>query len=315
MERAGLGGLKLDAITTADVNKFLTSAQRVKGGKDRPLGPKTKRATVVFLSGLFESGMSDVPKRCLENPLTLKSFHKPKLAKSSAARDLLTQAETSAVLDQCPDKWALFFWLLGVSGARIGEVGAARWSDLDLDLGVLTIRRTFYRGTFGPTKSGEEREVDLPDQILGALARYRTETFGAGPVDPDRLLFPGRTGGQPLDQTHARRVWAEASRKAGVRYRKPHALRHMWASVALKQSGDVKWVQGQLGHASAKLTLDTYGHVLRERRRERVSAIEASLGFRDGSVMATDPKPPAMASEPVDASARGIERPETAEDQ
>jgi len=39
----------------------------------------------------------------------------------------------------------------------------------------------------------------------------------------------------------------------------PHSLRHTFASLLLQQSESPVYVQRQLGHASIKLTVDTYG--------------------------------------------------------
>jgi len=41
----------------------------------------------------------------------------------------------------------------------------------------------------------------------------------------------------------------------------PHELRHTAASLAISAGGSVKSVQRMLGHASATLTLDRYGHL------------------------------------------------------
>jgi hypothetical protein len=39
----------------------------------------------------------------------------------------------------------------------------------------------------------------------------------------------------------------------------PHCLRHTFASLLLQQGESAAYVQRQLGHASIKLTVDTYG--------------------------------------------------------
>ena len=40
-----------------------------------------------------------------------------------------------------------------------------------------------------------------------------------------------------------------------------HDLRHYFASLLIASGADVKVVQARLRHASAKTTLDTYGHL------------------------------------------------------
>jgi integrase len=42
----------------------------------------------------------------------------------------------------------------------------------------------------------------------------------------------------------------------------PHALRHTCASLAISAGANVKVVQRLLGHATAAMTLDTYGHLM-----------------------------------------------------
>ena len=49
--------------------------------------------------------------------------------------------------------------------------------------------------------------------------------------------------------------WTETSRG-----RRPHDLRHTAATAWLSAGVDVKTVQAWLGHASAELTLNLYGH-------------------------------------------------------
>ena len=41
----------------------------------------------------------------------------------------------------------------------------------------------------------------------------------------------------------------------------PHELRHTAASLAIASGGFIKGVQSTLGHASAAMTLDRYGHL------------------------------------------------------
>ena len=42
----------------------------------------------------------------------------------------------------------------------------------------------------------------------------------------------------------------------------PHGLRHTTASLAISVGANVKVVQRMLGHATAAMTLDPYGHLL-----------------------------------------------------
>lgn len=69
---------------------------------------------------------------------------------------------------------------------------------------------------------------------------------------------------------------------ATLPYRKPHAMRHSYASWRLEASADLRWVRDQLGHAGIEETEGTYGHLERKRHERRVD-LDAVLGMGSGA--------------------------------
>ena len=65
------------------------------------------------------------------------------------------------------------------------------------------------------------------------------------------------------DQSWRRRAFRRALTAAGVERGRPYDLRHSFASLLLHEGRTSKYVADQLGH-SARLTDDTYGHVIEE---------------------------------------------------
>jgi len=63
----------------------------------------------------------------------------------------------------------------------------------------------------------------------------------------------------------------------GFRY---HDLRHYFASLLIASGADVKTVQARLRHASAKTTLDTYGHIWPDRDESTRAAVDAVITAR-----------------------------------
>ena len=57
-------------------------------------------------------------------------------------------------------------------------------------------------------------------------------------------------------------------------------LRHYFASLLIASGADVKTVQARLHHASAKTTLDTYGHIWPDRDESTRTAVEAVIAAR-----------------------------------
>lgn len=62
-----------------------------------------------------------------------------------------------------------------------------------------------------------------------------------------------------------------------------HDLRHSYAVAAIKSEDDIKTVQGNLGHATASFTLDIYGHVTDQMKRESAQRMEKFIQSVSGS--------------------------------
>lgn len=160
--------------------------------------------------------------------------------------------------------------MLGTCGLRFGEVAELRWRDTDLSNLRLRICRsvTLVDGQFvvGSPKNGRARTVSLPAFVGDLLT----------PGDLDALVFPD-TAGSYMRGTNVRRRWWSravtaaqlfprtitnaAGKQALVYDFKLHELRHTAASLAIQASANIKALQNMLGHESAGLTLDRYGHL------------------------------------------------------
>ena len=91
----------------------------------------------------------------------------------------------------------------------------------------------------------------------------------------DDLVFTGVRGGGPLRAAIFRRGHFDAAAAAiGIPGLHPHELRHTAASLAIAAGADVKVVQQMLGHASATMTMDTYGHLFENRLDEVADALD-----------------------------------------
>ena len=56
-----------------------------------------------------------------------------------------------------------------------------------------------------------------------------------------------------------------------------HDLRQSYAVAAIRSGDDIKTVQGNLGHATAAFTLDVYGHVTDQMKRESAKCMESYI--------------------------------------
>ncbi|RIS81422.1 site-specific integrase [Mycobacteroides abscessus] len=159
--------------------------------------------------------------------------------------------------------------VLGYCGLRFGEAAALRRKDVGEK--ELTVRNsaTYVTGkgiTETTTKTNRARHVPVPPPVWKVLKAVL-------PGEPNSLVFPSQKGGHlPLGEYR----WAfdKACADVGIVDLVPHGLRHTTASLAISAGANVKVVQRLLGHASAAMTLDLYGHLF----SDDLTAVADALG-------------------------------------
>jgi integrase len=82
---------------------------------------------------------------------------------------------------------------------------------------------------------------------------------------PGDLVFTMPQGGPLREPKFAERYFKPAARAAGLPAAlRVHDLRHTCASLLIREGASIKAVQHHLGHKSASITLDRYGHLFPE---------------------------------------------------
>lgn len=167
--------------------------------------------------------------------------------------------------------------VLGYCGLRFGEATALRVGDVNLATRRVRVQRsvTNVAGTGlveGATKNHSARTVPVPKFLVPLIA---TEI---GDRDGSALLFPSRRGGW-LSVGEVRWVFDTAAEAVGVGGLTPHELRHTCASLAIAAGANVKVLQGLLGHKTATLTLDRYGHLFPDDLGRIADAFDAAAGI------------------------------------
>jgi integrase len=161
-------------------------------------------------------------------------------------------------------------YVLGTCGFRFGEAAELRWRDINLDKLRVRVSRsvTLVDNKFvvGSPKGGKARTVSLPAFVAELLT----------PGELDALVFADSAGGWMRGTNVRRRWWSQAVAAARLFPRavtgadgkptvvydfKLHELRHTAASLAIQAGANIKALQNMLGHESAGLTLDRYGHL------------------------------------------------------
>lgn len=200
----------------------------------------------------------------------------------------MTFEEVDLFLDTCQKlypEYRTFFLCAFRTGARLGELIALHWSDIDWNEQNIKIQRSFRRGVVNKPKNNKSRVVDMSDQLMEALKRLQTtrkkEALKAGQGDPVEIVF--HRDGTYLDQKYIRRVWTRILKKAGMRYKKPHITRHTFASLLLSNGESPVYVKEQLGHHSIKMTVDIYGHLIKNSNKKAVNKLDTCKTVQEGA--------------------------------
>jgi len=102
-----------------------------------------------------------------------------------AEKQVLTPEQLRSLFELLPEPCKSVVWLLVLTGVRIGELLALRWQDVDLEAGVLRVRRTVYEGHFDePKTKHSNRTVPLGPKGVTVLFGHKPEA-----TDPDALVL------------------------------------------------------------------------------------------------------------------------------
>ena len=196
------------------------------------------------------------------------------MARPPPEKRFLTHDQVADLADACGSEYRLMVLFLAYTGLRWGEMAALRVHRLDFlrRRALVAESVTPVRGvmTFGPTKGHERRDVPIPRFLLEDLAQHV-----AGSVSDD-LVFRGIRGAALRYPVFQRGALNQACEQIGIPRLTPHELRHTAASLAIASGADIKVVQQMLGHKSATMTLDQYGHLFGDRLDVVADAMDAA---------------------------------------
>ncbi|KUI27744.1 tyrosine-type recombinase/integrase [Mycobacterium sp. GA-2829] len=235
--------------------------------------PATVHKVVGVLRQILAMAVSD--NRLVLNPVD--GVELPSVA--TVEQRFLTLEQLHALADAA-GAYRPLVYVLGTCGLRFGEAAELRWRDVDLDRLTIRISRSVVlvdnKFVIGSPKGGKARTVSMSAFVADLLD---LDVEGRGQGD---LVFPDSSGGHMRGSNVRRRWWADAVTAAklfpravpdqdsssrtglddGVVYDfKIHELRHTAASLAIQAGANIKSLQNMLGHESAALTLDRYGHL------------------------------------------------------
>jgi integrase len=142
------------------------------------------------------------------------------------------------------------------TGVRPEEAFGADWTDIDLQVGVFTVRRAFAKGRLKPYPKTERsrRRVPLRAKVLDALDELPRR---------DGIVFPAAGGGRIDINRFRSREWSPALKAAGIAHRRIYDMRHTFATWSLAAGMNIFTLARRMG-TSLQMIDRTYGHLAQD---------------------------------------------------
>ena len=292
--KPALGDIPLEKLTAMNLQrlyKHLLENGRVEctesRSKPKGLSVKTVRNINQMISSALNCAVeqrlipSNPTKGCVLPKLERKEM---KILPPESLGTFFEEARRSGVFE--------LYYIDLATGLRRGELLGLKWSDVDLEKGIIYVRRQILR------QNGEVVEAPLKTKNS-----YRSIAIGAdaikvlkGMEQRDEYVFPSPYGG-PMSPDSVLHMLQRVLKRAGLERIRFHDLRHTFSVLALQNGVDVKTLSAMLGHYSAGFTLDTYAYVTTSMQKQAANTVGNFLsrfpyGSRLGSTVHRKIQPP-----------------------
>lgn len=257
------GHHRLTAILSAEWESFLN--QLISREK---LAPATRNRIRAMLSCLYEDAIR--AGKANNNPIR----RIPKAKEPSGRKRALCEEEVIRYLReaQAEPLWFQVFAAVALNtGARLGEVLALQWSDIDLHGRSISISKTYEDATCtvcNRTKGGKERILGINSSLYPVLLDYKA-------VQKTSFLFWNNERQAHTTPSYVRTIHHRICRKAGIQDCNIHDLRRTYGSHFVMQGGSAYELKELLGHSSVETT-KRYAQISPEHLRRRADVVNFS---------------------------------------
>jgi len=256
-----LGVLHLSEVTPATVRAWYGEQDRSK--------PTLRSHAYALLRTLMTSAVDEdlIPA----NPCRIRGAGVSKRARPIEPASL-PQLE-ALVAAMKPERLQLLVLLAAWCAFRQGEVTELRRKDIDVDAGVIHVRRgvVWVNGAYlvgGPKSDAGVRDVNVPPHLLPLVEAHLDQLTDKR---KEALLFPGRHG-QWLPPSTLRASFHNARDAAGRPDLRFHDLRHTGAVLAAATGATLAELMARLGHSTPGAAL-RYQHAAAERDKVIAQAL------------------------------------------
>lgn len=279
-----IGKVYLNALTPMQVQRLVNLLSN-GSEKQKPLAAKTvKNIHGILHSALKQAVLSGIiPSNPADNT-RLPKMKKPDL------KPLMDEDITRFLNAIQGDAYERLYIVTLFTGLRQSEVLGLQWDDIDLNTGLITVRRQLQKQRdssylfIDQTKNGKDRVVPAPQGVVDVLKAQKRQQAAwrllAGECwsNERNLVFTNEIG-EHLNHNTVYKHFKRLVKKIDMKETRFHDLRHSCAIMELQSGCSVKAVQEQLGHYSSSFTMDTYAAVSQTMQKDTQERMQ--LLFQD----------------------------------
>ena len=272
-----LGENRLDKLTSNDVQAWIDSlsAKGLSGNSIRTIYRIFNAALqkAVYKHCLFTSPCQDVtlPDIEMQRINALAVTEQKKLEKQA----YLSKSDAAVIL-------ALY------TGMRIGEISALLWENIDFENNIIHVNRTLQRiMDYEPGSKKTKIIIDIPK----SKTSYRMIPFGnylkkylLDLKSNSKSDYVVSCKGHLAEPRVISYRFRQTAQKIGLNFATFHSLRHTYATRCIERGVDIVTLSRLLGHASAKMTLDTYADSTMEQRKSAMTMLDMLLQTETASI-------------------------------
>lgn len=259
---SSLAMMKLSKLTSANMQAYINYMDEELNAS-APTIKATIKVWKLFTSWAYEEGY--FPKDPCRN-VSLPSSREPK-----KGIDIFTAEERDKILATMKAEdyqYDTLIRLAFMTGMRQGELLGLRWEDIT-DNGISITRSTSvvthidanqnrqrYREVWDTKTKNAVRVIPILDSTRQMLREHKVaqaKYFLKNRIKNEGYVFTNDVG-SIIDASVLRKSYARLLERAGVPYRKFHAIRHTFGTEAIRRGVNVQDLKMLMGHSDIKTT-------------------------------------------------------------
>ncbi|MCU0643488.1 MAG: site-specific integrase [bacterium] len=246
------GKIKLASISKKDIERY-------KANRIAQVSGSTINRDLACLKKMYNNAISDGIVEI--NPVIGVEFFK----EPRRSPNFLSDDEAVKLIEACDTDAIKTFVILGLNtGMRLNELLSLKWDDVNLDDRLIVLK---------DTKNNKEDSIPLNDTALEQLQQQnRISEYVVCKSDGSKYQ-------------NIRKSWIRVLKKANLRKLSPHALRHTFATMLVREGADLMAVK-ELGRWSNLKLVERYAHVANDHRTRVISKLDNKFqGDTNGDTM------------------------------